>query len=213
MFSPRLIAFAGAIGLGILPSAARAQPAVAEQAAAEPTETEERDGPNRVGFIIGGSLGPGMISSDHYGASNAEGYAMHLRIGWMVRPNLAIVLEPSGFGGSIDHPRGDDVRISAQQIGAMYWPIPRIWFGAGAGAGNISLTEQVPNCPPSQFLCFDHSTETVEDNRGASASVAMGIELYQRTSFVVDIRAQVTAVIADDANAHAGGAMLGLYWY
>ena len=99
------------------------------------------------------------------------------------------------------------------RIGSQYWMTDRLWLSGSAGVGRLRVTERISLCPSEQPLCFDTTSVERERSNGVALAASVGADLYQRTSFGIELQAGVYALRTSGANLHGGVMSLGVHWY
>jgi hypothetical protein len=156
-------------------------------------------GIQRDGFVIGFSLGAGVLTNDQCDSCESlEGGALELHLGFMVTPQLALLVE--GFG--VSHTE-QNLTLSQTMgvVAAQYWLTPKLWIKGGLGSGHLSLSN-------------DQGQELATSEEGAGAMIAAGYEVYQGRSFAVDVSLRSAAVSYEDADTVTQtAAAVGFNWY
>jgi hypothetical protein len=156
-------------------------------------------GIQRDGFVIGFSLGAGVLTNDNCDSCDSlEGGAAEFHLGFMVTPQLAVLAE----GYAVSHTE-QDLTLS-QTIGmlaAQYWVSPKLWVKGGLGSGHLSLSN-------------DRGQELAVSEEGAGAMIAAGYEVYQGRSFAIDVSLRAAAVSYEESDTVTQtAAAVGFNWY
>lgn len=141
----------------------------------------------RKGFVFGTSYGTGYSVLKFPDKNQSElGFALDLKIGYMIKPNLALLLSTnvsiydySGFGRD----RKRDFGILAPA--AQYWINDKFWVLGGIGLGGDN---------PVFWDIKNADTDPLETKyyNGLGFIVATGYEVYQRKNFAVDLKGKVS---------------------
>tara|TARA_R110002096_G_scaffold433887_2_gene653771 strand:- start:79345 stop:79959 length:615 start_codon:yes stop_codon:yes gene_type:complete len=156
-------------------------------------------GIQRDGFVIGFSVGGGVLTNDQCDSCDSlEGGAFELHLGFMVTPQLALLVE--GFG--VSHTE-QDITLSQSMglLAAQYWVTPKLWIKGGLGSGRISVSN-------------DAGEQLGVSEQGAGAMIAAGYEVYQGRAFAVDLSLRSAAVSYDESDTVTQtAATVGFNWY
>lgn len=153
----------------------------------------------RDGFVIGFSLGAGVLTNDNcVDCDSLEGVAGEFHVGWMLTPQLALLLE--GYGVS----HTDEFNTLSQTMGAIaaqYWLTPKFWLKGGLGSGHMSLTN-------------NRGVEIATSEEGAGIMLAAGYEVFQTHSLAVDLSLRTAAVSYEESDTVTQtAATIGVNWY
>ncbi|WP_034256397.1 hypothetical protein [Adhaeribacter aquaticus] len=141
----------------------------------------------RKGLLFGTSLGPGYTSLKFPNKNQTDtGLALDLKLGYMVRPNLALLLSTnvsvydySGFGRN----RKRDFGIVAPSV--QYWVTNKLWFLGGVGLGGdnpVFWDIRNPDNDPLETKYYF----------GLGGVAAVGYEIYQKNNFAIDIKTKIS---------------------
>ncbi len=156
-------------------------------------------GIQRDGFVIGFSLGAGALTNDQCESCDSlEGAAAEFHLGFMVSPQLALLVE--GYG--LSHAElNTTLTQSTGVFAAQYWVSPKFWLKGGLGSGHISLSN-------------DLGEELAVSEEGAAGMIAAGYEFYQGRAFAVDVSLRAAAVSYEESDTVTQtAATLGFNWY
>ena len=143
----------------------------------------------RKGFVFGTSYGAGYSVLKFPDKNQNElGFALDLKLGYMINPNLALMLSTnvsiydySGFGRD----RKRDFGILAPT--AQYWLNDKFWVLGGIGLGGDN--------PVFWDIDFDNVDDDPLETKyynGLGLVAATGYEIYQRKNMAVDIKAKLS---------------------
>ncbi|MBI4511298.1 MAG: hypothetical protein HY698_16815 [Deltaproteobacteria bacterium] len=168
--------------------------------------------PNRDGFLIGFSLGPGVLKpNDCDECDGLAGLGLEFHIGGMLTPELGLMLDAS----AVMHELTDDevmlyrTRGSvAQVIGAIalqYFATRNLWLKVGLGSASWQIADEKGNT-------------VAENDDGFAVLLGAGVELYQSSSFALDLQLRyANAVYKEVAGKQPKWSntsfMLGFNWY
>jgi len=156
-------------------------------------------GIQREGFVIGFSLGGGLLTNDSCDTCDSlDGPAGDLHLGFMINPKLALLVE----GYAVSHTEnGITLTQSMGLLAAQFWLAPNMWLKGGLGTGHLSLSN-------------DAGDAFAVSEDGAGFMVAGGYEVYQGAAFTVDLALRVGAVNYQDADTVTqSAASVGVNWY
>jgi hypothetical protein len=156
-------------------------------------------GIQRDGFVIGFSLGAGVLANDSCDRCDSlEGAAGEFHVGWMVTPRLALLAE----GYAVSHTKQDmTLSQSMGVLAAQYWLTPKFWLKAGLGSGHLSVSN-------------DQGEEIAVSEEGAGAMIAVGYEVYQGRAFALDLSLRSAAVSYEESDTVTQtAATIGVNWY
>lgn len=140
----------------------------------------------RKGFVFGTSLGGAITSLEFPDKSqNETDLAINLKVGYMLNPNLAILLtsnisiyDYSGFGRD----RKRDFGVLAPSV--QYWMNDKLWLLGGIGMGGdnpVFWDIKNPDTDPLETKYYP----------GLGLIGSVGYEIYQsKNNFTVDIKAR-----------------------
>lgn len=169
---------------------------------------------HRRGLVLGFGFGIGEVADERGTIACADcevdspaGFG-ELRVGYMLSPRLAFLLEFSG--GSKDLDRNGEVSL-AQYMGfgaAQYWLTRRLWIKGGIGVAQMEVL-------------ITNGDEIFEEPRGEGGALmgAIGYEVYQGRRFALDLQLRgVTAAYSDvdgesEEVIQSGSFGLGFNWY
>ncbi len=149
---------------------------------------------DRRGWVFGMSLGAGSMSGNE--GESKEGVAFDMHVGFMVSPQLALLIE--GYG--VSHLEND---VSLTQtmglIAGQLWLNPALWIKGGLGSGS---------------LIADNGVRTEESQEGVAVMAAAGYEILHSNRFAVDAQVRVGAVSYDNGYTVTQTALsVGVNWY
>lgn len=142
---------------------------------------------HRKGLLFGTSLGAGY-SMLQFPAKNQNdlGFALDLKLGYMIKPDFALLLttnvsvyDYSGFGRD----RKRDFGIVAPAV--QYWVNDRFWILGGAGLGGdnpVFWDIKNPDNDPLETKYY----------HGLGIFGAVGYEIYQRKNVAIDLKTKVS---------------------
>ncbi len=193
---------AAAQGYG--PPGAPPPPPVYQQPAYQPPPPPMYSAPapvgiQRDGFVIGFSIGAGVLTSDNCAdCESLEGAGGDFHVGFMVSPQLALLAE----GYVVSHTENNlTLDQSMGTLAAQYWVRPNLWIKGGLGSGQITLSN-------------DDGEALRDAEVGAAVMFAGGFEVYQGEAFAVDLALRVGAVSYEDADTVTQtAATVGFNWY
>ncbi len=158
------------------------------------------------GLSFGAAVGGGVLSQNSCAQDTCTQRsfgrisAPNLRIGYRFSQRLALELHISG---GVHTDNGDQRAFDALLASVKWWPYKRWWLSLGTGIGE--------ELPPA----FSGSGPVY---MGAGTMLATGLEVYSRSSLVVDIHARATTgrlgidPTATRENLALDG-LIGLTWY
>ena len=153
--------------------------------------------------MLGLSLGYGVMTSERCSSCDSlDGLGLDLHIGWMLNPQLAVVLEV--FGVSHTENLGGDLTQTLSQtaglVGAQFWVTPQIWLKGAIGSGHLTLSNN-----------FGEAIDQSDD--GGAAMIAAGVEVLQSGNFTLDIQLRAGAVAYENETMSMSALTLGANWY
>ncbi len=153
--------------------------------------------------MLGLSLGYGIMTSEECnGCDSLDGLGIDLHVGWMLSPQLAVVLE--GFGVSHTEDGGGNrtqtLTQTAGLVGAQFWITPQVWLKGALGSGHLSLTN-------------DSGEALARSEDGGAAMIAAGFEVLQSGNFALDIQLRAGAVAYERETMSMSALTLGANWY
>jgi hypothetical protein len=142
---------------------------------------------SRKGFVFGISVGAAHSTLWFpVKSQNDPGFALDAKLGYMLKPNLALLLttnvsvyDYSGFGRN----RKRDFGILAPAL--QYWLNDRFWILGGVGLGGdnpVFWDIKNPDNDPLETKYYP----------GLGVVGVIGYEIYQRKSFAIDLKAKAT---------------------
>lgn len=141
----------------------------------------------RKGFVFGTSIGiSSSIQSFPNKSQNDIDFGFDLKLGYMIKPTLAILLTSNVSGyeySGIGRTRKRDFGVLAPSI--QYWFKERFWLLGGIGLGLDA---------PIFFDIKNPETNKVETeyHNGLGLVVAIGYEIYQGKKITFDLKARMT---------------------
>ncbi|WP_062062809.1 hypothetical protein [Aquimarina longa] len=141
----------------------------------------------RKGFVFGTSIGvSNSIQSFPNKSQNDTDFGLDLKLGYMIKPTLAILLTSnvSGYDYSgIGRTRKRDFGVLAPAV--QYWFKERFWLLGGIGLGLDA---------PVFFDIKDPeiNKEETEYHSGLGIVGAIGYDIYQGKKFAIDLKARMT---------------------
>ena len=166
----------------------------------------------RKGIVIGTSYGIGSIfQSFHDKKQNDVGFALELKLGYMLRPNLALIISSnvsvydySGFGRD----RKRDFGILAPSV--QYWINDKLWVLGGNGLGGdnpVFWDIENPDTDPLETKYYN----------GLGLVTAVGYEIYQKGNFALDLKTRISyrnvEIQEGKTNGLAVAILLGINFY
>lgn len=150
----------------------------------------------RQGWVVGFSLGAGSMVGDR--GDSLEGIAYDAHVGFMVSPQLALLIE--GYGVS-HFEENNGLTQSMLLVAGQYWINPQLWVKGGLGTGRLSLQ--------------NNDGVTVEESEeGVAVMFAAGYEIMHSQNFAVDLQLRTGAVTYDnDLTISQTAAAVGINWY
>lgn len=151
------------------------------------TYSQTREPIIRKGFVIGTSIGVShTIQSFPSKSQNNTGFGFDLKLGYMIKPNMALLLTSnvSGYDYSgIGRSRKRDFGVLAPTV--QYWFRERFWALTGIGLGLDA---------PVFFDIEDPDNQKEETgyHSGLGIVAAVGYEFYQGKNFAIDLKARMT---------------------
>jgi len=139
--------------------------------------------PNRKGFVIGLSAGAGYLVIDGNAApetfEGADISLPNLKIGWMIKPNTALLLSMPGMAYDAE---GVDRSIDALVPTLQHWIKPNWWIHGGIG-----LSMDTP--------AFYEDDKKGQDNLivGPAVMLSTGYEIYKKGKFTIDLQSTIQA--------------------
>ncbi|MFT6922948.1 MAG: hypothetical protein ACJA1C_001956 [Crocinitomicaceae bacterium] len=141
----------------------------------------------RKGFVIGTSLGVAhSIQSFPSKSQNNTDFAFDLKLGYMIKPNIALLLTSSVSGydySGIGRDRKRDFGVLAPTV--QYWFHEKFWVLAGIGLGLDAPVFFDIEDP-------DNNKEEIEYHGGLGIVGAIGYEFYHGKKFAIDLKARMT---------------------
>jgi hypothetical protein len=158
----------------------------------------------RSGFVIGGAIGVGGISSNDCPACGG-GFAWEGHIGGLLTPEFALMADFSGVVRAYDDTLGNTQTLSNSlfAVAAQYWLLPRLWIKGGIGDAHIDLTT-------TDYNGFVYGSGS-EDALGFL--VAGGVELISARTFALDLQLRFMHGNYSGEGASNLGLLVGLNWY
>ncbi|HCD52137.1 MAG TPA: hypothetical protein DEQ34_06810 [Balneolaceae bacterium] len=152
--------------------------------------------PERKGFMIGVSAGMGFasITGDAPELDNTSDINLpNLKLGWMVKPNLAVLITNPGASYQIV---GKDRSFDGIIPSLQYWTRPEWWVSGGFGLGMDG---------PAFY-------ETGNTKLGPACQFSTGYEFYRKGRFTLDIQATLFAgsVETDNGSREAVSLLTGI---
>lgn len=141
----------------------------------------------RKGFVFGVSFGiSGTMQTFPDKSQNDLDFGLDLKLGYMIKPDLAILLTSnvSGYDYSgIGRTRKRDFGVLAPSV--QYWFHERFWFLGGAGIGLDA---------PVFFDIKEPETNKEETifHSGFGVIAAVGHDIYRSKKLTIDVKARLT---------------------
>lgn len=172
----------------------------------EPIRSVSEPGDGRNGLLVGLDVfaGDGLESEARLAAG------LGVRVGWMMSPVLALMLDTHGAAVGSSQILATDVEstILVRSLAAasvQWWPTRRFWLRGGMGPGRVEgMTAAVG---------FTPGIEAKETKSGFGATLATGFELYQGPLFALDAHARYTGIRAGGAGYSNLVVGVGFGWY
>lgn len=141
----------------------------------------------RKGFVFGTSYGVGYSVFKFPNKNQNElGFALDAKVGYMVKPNLAVLLSTnvtiydySGFGRD----RQRDFGVLAPSV--QYWVNEKFWVQGGVGLGGdnpVFWDIKNPDTDPLETKYYN----------GLGVFTAVGYEVYQRKNMAFDVKTKIS---------------------
>jgi hypothetical protein len=141
----------------------------------------------RKGVIFGTSYGIGSIfQSFPDKKQNDVGFSLELKLGYMLRPNLALLISSnvsiydySGFGRD----RKRDFGVLAPSV--QYWINDKLWVSGGVGLGGdnpVFWDIKNPDTDPLETKYYN----------GLGLVTSVGYEVYQKGNFSLDLKTRIS---------------------
>lgn len=157
-------------------------------------------GPQRDGLTLGLGIGGGAISCEECDDA-LEGVALEFHIGGMLTPQLALMFDASIIIHEIENSNGASIQQYVNVGAVQFWITPRFWLKGGLGLGRLSVTDE------EGYAVFESET-------GGAILAGGGVELYQNSSFALDLQLRFAAVNYEDAETLTNTSLLiGVNWY
>ncbi len=134
-----------------------------------------------------------------FGDSNIdslEGVAFDIHLGFMVSPQLALLVE--GYG--VSHLENEvSLTQSMGLVAGQFWLNPALWIKGGLGSGS---------------RIADDGVRSEESQEGVAVMAAIGYEVLHSDRFAVDVQLRLGAVGYDnDYTVSQTAVTLGVNWY
>jgi hypothetical protein len=177
-------------------------PQLAPAQDSEPTPSSESTGFQREGFLVGLGLGQGWIIPNCDNCETEPGVALEFHIGSMITSNAALMLDVS----SVIHTYGDGSTLAqdAYMLASQFWPTldpsGRSWAKVGIGYPVLRAQDGAGD-------------DLLEVEGGLSTMVALGYEVYRRTSFAADGQLSLVSAKYGDLVIHNFALTVGVNWY
>jgi hypothetical protein len=153
--------------------------------------------PDRQGFTIGFSIGPGWLNVDDEEIDIGTTSALSFRLGGAITPNILIQGNLEGVGSS---DADSDTSVTLAFLGASVtgYLHPRVYLVGGLGLASVGV-ERGGNSAES------------EDVLGLLAGV--GVEVYQSNNFGLSLEARTLTASIDDSRFTGHSLQLGFQWW
>lgn len=165
-------------------------------------KTEYRKGK---GWFVSGDVGVGGVAAsfaDGSGDRGAQAGFFHLRFGGMIKQRLGVSVElwSDGYDDEIDF--GPDERFvqNTVALAVSYWASPRIWVTGGLGSASL----------------HDYSSPVKVTNDGAAYMVGMGLEVWRRPKYSLDLTFRLITSsydVGSQLNRTSAGFGVGATWH
>lgn len=149
-------------------------------------QAQDKEKVERKGLVFGTALGLShSIQSFPNKNQNDTDFGLDLKFGYMIKPNLAILLTSnvSGYDYSgIGRDRKRDFGILAPSI--QFWLNDRFWILGGIGLGldaPVFFDIENPDTDPEETAYYS----------GLGLIGSAGYELYQKKKFTIDLKTRV----------------------
>lgn len=151
------------------------------------TYSQTREPMLRDGFVFGTSIGVSYsIQSFPNKSQNNTDFGFDFKLGYMVKPNIALLLTSSVSGydySGIGRSRKRDFGVLAPTV--QYWLGDKFWVLAGIGLGLDAPVFYDIKDP-------DNHEEEIEYHSGLGIVGAVGYEFYQGKRFALDLKVRMT---------------------
>jgi len=148
---------------------------------------QETQDTSRSGFVFGSSFGAAVSFNKFPGKTeNCGGVALDLKLGYMINPDLAILLTTNTSSYDYEgtgRARQRDFGVLAPAV--QYWLNNKFWILGGIGLGGDAPI----------FWDIKNPKENKEETKyynGFGAVAAFGYEVYQDDGFVLDVKLKLT---------------------
>ena len=165
----------------------------------QPVYAQPAPGIHRSGFLIGFSLGGGSFNCDTCSDDSAlSGFGLDIHLGGMISPTVGVMFD----GWGVAHPLegGGNIVHVMDTAAVQAWISPQFWLKGGLGIGQLSISD-------------DNGQRVAESETGFGGFAAAGFELYQGSTFALDIQGRIGSVKYDEVSVHMGALTVGLNWY
>ena len=164
----------------------------------------------RNGFMWGFSVGGGTLTGENCSGEELEcsesGAAVSVSIGAALQPKLGIMLDGSVVMIPLDHDYALNHVVST--IALQYWVSPNVWIKGGLGVGRFTISD-----PDGE--------QVGESQEGAAIMAGAGYEIYQGSSFVIDLQTRIAVVqyeISNESSSRSetftnASVAVGFNWY
>lgn len=187
-----------------------ASPGVAKMETPGRAATDEKSWTD--GWMVGiGPVGGQPLNSNCTDCSSSPAFGMEMRIGRMLTPRVALMLDTHAVavGRSDVAASGVATTSVVQGVAAaavQWWPVDRFWLKGGIGHGEAQGTV-------TAIGVYGGSVDLIAKETGFGMIAATGYELYQGTSFRLDASLRYAGIHTDVK--YRGNLLLGLGfgWY
>ena len=150
---------------------------------------------DRGGFFGGGGVGAGWIQSGNF--DNLAGLSAGFHAGWMFGERWGLVAD----GAAVLHPltaSSPQVTSGIGGIGARFFAGERVWIQVVIGSGGLDTLL---------------SSLSVERNNSAAVMGALGVEVLQGDSFVLDLSARAGTFEDENGSVTNLSLQVRVNWY
>lgn len=151
---------------------------------------------DRRGFLIGLGYGVGNMMFGETNQLDGTGPSVEFHLGGMLSDRTALMFDDYGIVQSFSN--GATLSAVLGTVSVQHWVGPRVWLKGGGGLGGLQV---------------DSGNLSISSDPGFGFLLGGGVEVIQRTKFVLDAQARLSSMWVDSEAVRNLAVVVGVNWY